>query len=177
MYAIPNVMNKVLPLLAVIDGKIDDNGALITTNISNINTAWSGIASNASDIATNAAAIAAMGFVSRANPAAVDKDTGNWTIDNGWHNWDLSTITGGGAALVLLYLQLRNTNVLASIRFRKEGITHERSISKAKLTEVNSAEIHSVIVETDAASVIEYRVDQVGTWSILQSTVKGWFKL
>jgi len=167
-------MNKVLPLLAVIDGNVADNVTSIGENQTAIGENQTAIGENVTAIEGIITVIEGMGFVSRGDPSSYDRDKDDFSIDNAWHSWDISGIIGENAALVILGIQLNNSSVLAAVQFRENGNSQSVNVRKQKLQETNKAEVHSLIVEADAAGVIEYKFDNVGTWAYLNVAVLGW---
>lgn len=174
MFANTNILKEINDKLAVIDAAIDANGVSIATNVTNINTAWSGIASNASDIATNAAAIAAKGYVARGDVETTDFTQNDITADFTWRELDLSNIVPENAVGVLLFCVLLSPTVQAQFAFRKAGYSYTENASRhyVQVTNVNTGE--HPIIPLNAERKIEYRASN-HTWTSVTIAVAGWF--
>lgn len=169
MYAIPNVMNKVLPLLAVIDAKI----ATAETAIG-VNATATGV--NATAIATNASAIAAKEFIDRGDIDSYDFVTGDFTEFYAWADLDLHAIVGEASRLVLLEITIEEPSMPWAFSLRTKGNTNDYNIQKTSLQVVNVPITQSVLVLTNADGVIQYNTHGCN-FDTLNVAVCGWFVL
>ena len=114
-------------------------------------------------------------FVDRGDPASADFAHGGLTIDTAYHGLDLSSIVPAGAKAVLLRCSLGNATAGVYIAFRENGNNNGINIDRW-VTAVASGPgmYHSFVVACDANRVIEYAVQNSGSWSI-GITVGGWW--
>lgn len=112
----------------------------------------------------------------RGDPSSVDFAVGALTVDAAWHSLDLSATVPDGAIAVALHVQITNGLAGQSVSFRRTSNSNAISISKlvAQVATVqNSADI---IVPCDASRTIEYLATNGNTFSVLNITVKGYWR-
>ena len=109
----------------------------------------------------------------RGDPAAYDYTEAGLTMDNAWHNLDVSAIVvDTDASWVLLYVVLNDPNVGDNILFRKDGnanaIAAPGLIAKVANQDI-SAEI---LVPCSTSQVIEYKAN--AALASCDIVVMGW---
>lgn len=118
-------------------------------------------------------------FVDRGDPAAVDWDEGDLTINGAWHDLDLSAIVPDGAVLVLLRVVVVTADN-GAISFRENG--NANAINVATLSshvpvmspphEQYSADL---LVAPSPNRIIEYKATAGWTVDSIDITVGGWW--
>lgn len=114
-------------------------------------------------------------FVNRGDPANVDWELGDFTIDYGWHELDLSSIVPAGVSSVLCTTVMFNTISGKHYAFRTKGNTNTNNESLINNQIASKVQAHDIIVHPDRDGKIEYFIDEDG-WIALTLTVKGWWR-
>lgn len=96
------------------------------------------------------------GFVDRGDPAAYDRQVGDFTVDSDWHDWDLSAIVPAGAKAVLLRVMMKDDLVERLIQFQKNGNTNTFNSTHIRAQVANVYIEQDLIVACDSDRVIEY---------------------
>lgn len=127
-------------------------------------------------VKTYADAISAAGmtWTDRGTASSIDRQTGDFTKDGAWYDWDISPIVGSNTALVLLNLQMVCTTANKLAQFRTNGVTGW-AVSWHATQDANIYYNCNVWVTTDSSGVFEYNFSSA-TWSTLDMTVRGWLK-
>lgn len=115
------------------------------------------------------------GFFDRGDVIALDFELGDLTVDNGWHDLDLSSIVAYGAKAVLLKLEGENSAVSGEMLIKKKGNTYYTNAGVFRLAEANLEHAEDVIVPLSSDRMVEYSVANVGVWDTLSIHVKGWW--
>lgn len=113
-------------------------------------------------------------YVDRGDPAAVDFEEGDLSIDAAWHDLDLSSLVGLGAKGVLLKTTLQSASPGDQIRYRKNGNSNEINTCGCEALRANAPRTRLGIVALDANRVIEYNADDI-SWTTLEITVRAWW--
>jgi len=119
--------------------------------------------------------LTAIGFVDRGDHGTDFNDSshgGTLTIDDAWHDLDLSAIVPAGAKAVLLYVYMHGTAAGSAFAFRKNGYTSTKTFFV--LEAANVGKYASCIVACDTNRVIEY-LGSVTTTTDAEIIVAGWF--
>jgi len=110
---------------------------------------------------------------SSGDPAAPDFTAGTLTLDNNWHDLDLSAIVPAGRNFVLLRVFLSAVSTTTkSVFFRKNGNSNAVNVSSISAY-AGQVAYADVIVPMDANRVIEY--EGVASPYALEITIGGWF--
>jgi hypothetical protein len=111
-------------------------------------------------------------LVDRGDASSADFEVGGLTIDNAWHDLDLSSIVPAGAIMVR-FAVLYNSGVDAArwMWFRKNGNSNELSKSGIR-SETWSVQHPTIDVFCDSNRVIEYLIND--SLTTLSMTVTGW---
>lgn len=113
-------------------------------------------------------------FADRGDPAAADFDENDLTLNDAWHDLDLSGIVPEGATAVCLYCSIFAGGIFNYLYLRKKGNANFVNIS-GLVTQVNGIpNDNDVIVPLDANRVIQY-FGETGFPGNLTLTVKGWW--
>jgi hypothetical protein len=114
-------------------------------------------------------------FVDRGDPSAVDFAHGALTINGAYHNLDLSSIVPAGAKAVLIRLTLANATSGVYFRMRENGNSNTfNNFGYVIPTSSGPGQSVSAVVACDTDRVIEYAIENSGSWSI-GLTVGGWW--
>lgn len=114
-------------------------------------------------------------FVDRGNPAVDDRETGDFTKDGTWRDWDLSAIVPAGAKAVLLKVFAQATVAGAAFIVRKDGNSTGATTAGLITQVANGPLMNMLTVAISEAGVIEYNASN-HTWAYLYVTVCGWWK-
>jgi len=109
----------------------------------------------------------------RGDPAAYDYTEAGLTMDNAWHNLDVSAIvTDTDASWVLLGVLLNDPNVGDNIMFRKDGNANAISMAGVIAQVANQDIFAQVLVPCSTSQVIEYRAN--AALASCDIVVMGW---
>ena len=112
-------------------------------------------------------------WTDRGDISAADFAGGDLTIDNAWHDLDLSSIVPAGATRVLLRLYVDpGTALYRVVAFRKNGNTNTANNS-GLILEADTISLTQYQVVCDSNRVIEYLVND--TLTTINITVVGWY--
>lgn len=115
------------------------------------------------------------GYVDRGDPSSPDYTSATLTLDNNWHDLDLSGIIPAGGKAALFRIIARTASVGSSIQFKMKGKTQSSTVATVYINVSNGWEWTEKIVPVDANRFIEYKISNV-SWSALTLTVAGWWK-
>lgn len=119
--------------------------------------------------------VAAGVYVDRGDPAVADNATGEFTKDDAWHNYDLSSIVPAGAKTILIRVLAATTAAGHQFALRKEGNSNAINMAQVRTQVANVVISQDLIVSCDANRVLEYFATNA-TWSTLNVTVAGWWR-
>lgn len=109
----------------------------------------------------------------RGDPAAYDYTEAGLTMDNAWHNLDVSAIVvNPDASWVLLGVLLNDPNVGDNIMFRKDGNANAISMAGVIAQVANQDVFAQVLVPCSTSQVIEYRAN--AALASCDIVVMGW---
>lgn len=114
-------------------------------------------------------------FTDRGDPSAYDIEKVSLTIDANWNDWNISSIVGAAAKLVLLRCTYNNDTLGESFGVRENGNSNAHNASMGSVVEANQYHRRDMLVMTDGSGIIEYRATNGGTWDTLSMMVRGWF--
>jgi len=115
-------------------------------------------------------------FVDRGSLDTVDYQTGDLTKDGNWHDLDVSSIVGTARRLVQVHCVCYATDAPKYVAFRTKGYTGlaNRFID---YTQYDGRSIGlETFIYTDENGIIQYRFESA-TWTVINITIRGWFKL
>ncbi len=113
------------------------------------------------------------GYVDRGDPAAVDFDQDDLTLDGNWHDLDLSAIVPFGAKAVNLHMDVSDTHRGHGLELRKNGNVNE-AVHLVCLAPINNSDSHCIsVIACDRSRRLEYRVVTSADSAII--TVNGWW--
>ncbi len=109
----------------------------------------------------------------RGDPAAFDFTEAGLTMDNAWHDLDLSAIVADpDASFVLLRVLAQDAAPGTTLHFRKNGNANAIAI-QGLVCDVASQDMEGVfLVPCDVGQVIEYRAS--AAWDSIDLAVLGW---
>jgi hypothetical protein len=111
----------------------------------------------------------------RGDPSSDDFTKADLTVDTAWHDLDLSSIvTDSNSTFAILKVEIDNTSAEKYIFFRKNGNTNQYNRNSAYTQVGNIAISFTMTVPMDSNQVIEYKIQNVGTWNAINITVIGW---
>lgn len=117
--------------------------------------------------------ISTMGYVDRGDPAAYDLEQGAMTMDNAWHDWDLSSIVPAGATAVNLVGLVQYTAAGNALFFRRNGNTNQVAMPGIFSQVANVSNYSSIIVACDASRIIEYKATV--SFTAISLVIIGWW--
>ena len=109
----------------------------------------------------------------RGDPAAYDKTEADLTMNNAWHDLDLSAIVvDTDASWILLYVVLNDPNVGDNLIFRKNGNANAIA-APGLIAQVANQDISAeILVPCDTGQVIEYKAN--AALASCDIVVMGW---
>ena len=117
------------------------------------------------------------GLIDRGDPSAYDFAKADLTLDDNWHDMDLSSIVPVGAKAVLIRTAINHTTALSGVQYRKNGNANVINVSDAITTVASSANYVTGIVACDVNRIIEYRTQNgaPAPTDIILIVISGWF--
>ena len=113
-------------------------------------------------------------FIDRGDPAAADFTTVDFTVDNAWHDLDLSGIVPANAVAVLFRVENRNNNFGVFIQIRKKSNSNLPNRFEQNIQVANVSLSDDGICPIGTNGLLEYLLIPVGFW-LISFTVKGWW--
>ena len=141
-----------------VDSVVDDGGGKTTINISG-----------------GAGIVGGDEYIDRGDPAVADFSIGDLTLNNAFHELDLSSIVPSDAAgkRVHLRVTMSNSTIGKNVIFRELGNTNTENAEHLAVEIANIYITRDWWVPMDAARKIEY-VAESGGWTVFNVTVRGW---
>lgn len=115
-------------------------------------------------------------WTDRGNVAAFDFREGDFDIDGGNHELDLSGIVGAAERLVLLRFRGNCTEVFEYCYFETTGNTNHKNISIMYCKVAGKVEAQDIWVTTNTAGKISYLYSS-NKWVTIYLTVAGYFTI
>lgn len=112
-------------------------------------------------------------FVDRGDPAVSDWDQDDLTMNNAWHDLDLSAIVPAGAIAVLLLVAFLDDTLNSYLEFRKKGNSNAMNVGVVTATVINVSHQEDILVACDSNRVIEYHATE--DLLSVYITVRGWW--
>lgn len=112
----------------------------------------------------------------RGDPAAVDFAVGALTISAAFVDLDLSAVVPAGTVAVHLHVQATNGLAGQSVTFRKNGNSNSINIAKVVCQVAAVQTAMDIVVPCDTSRIIEYLATNGNTFSVLNITVKGYWR-
>ena len=113
-------------------------------------------------------------FTDRGDPATVDFDKDDLTIDGDWHELNLSSIVPSIARAVLLEVDIEAGHIDMEVIFKKVGNTNDINHTGA-ITKTNNKDQHKTcIVQLTSTRIINYKAS-VETWTTINISIRGWW--
>jgi len=113
-------------------------------------------------------------FVNRGDPADVDFVMPFWTIDNAYHDLDLSSIIPKGTKAVLARLLIRSTYDTDWVVIRTKGQTNDFNRTRLRMQVANVFNEADIWLMPNADRLCEYKISSYGTWNEIGLTIRGW---
>ncbi len=113
-------------------------------------------------------------YVDRGDPATVDFEIGDFTINGAWHTLDLSSLVTLSARAVLLDVDFDNNSANKHITLRQNGNSNDINHFDVATKVAGQNEHANAIVSPDSARLIEYKITATG-WTALSMAVRGWW--
>ena len=114
-------------------------------------------------------------FTNRGDPNGPDFVKANFTIDNLWHDLDLSGIVGAASKLVLIRGLFTSNTAGVQFLLKTKGNVSAWNGVTVFTQRVSGCIALDMWLCTDANGYIQYYVQNTGTWSVIQLTIGGWF--
>lgn len=121
----------------------------------------------------------AMGkYIDRGDPTIVDFNKASFTLDDAWHDLDLSGIVApaGAGHLVHLIVEKMSNAGDVKIQFRKNGNVNTINMGTAYLYSTGFQVKSDVWVMMDVNRIVEYKGSLAAKWDTLYVTVRGWIE-
>jgi hypothetical protein len=113
-------------------------------------------------------------FVDRGDPAAYDFTQPDITIDEAWHDLDLSAVVPAGAIAVFFSALLNVTGVGSTLLFRPNGQANQINRSQIVIQAANVNFGQDMIVALDSGRIIEYLASG-GAFTSISIIIRGWW--
>lgn len=113
-------------------------------------------------------------FIDRGDPAVEDFVFGDFTLDDGWHELDLSGIVPAGATAVLLFTHARADATAKVFRWRKHGNVNAIASPALRTVVANLYHYCNNVVAVDADRKIDY-MGTFATFDDLRTAILGWW--
>jgi len=113
-------------------------------------------------------------FVNRGDSADVDFTMPFWIIDSAYHDLDLSTIIPINTVAVLARLLINCTFNTGYVKFRTKGQTNDYNRTRLRMQVASVMNEADIWLLPNSARLCEYYVQNVGTWSEIGLTIRGW---
>lgn len=113
------------------------------------------------------------GLVNRGDPAIIDFDAGDFTIDSAWHTLDLSAIIPVATNAVLMRCRVRCDSSNRGIYFRTDGNVNTINRSQCQVVSANDDYYYDIVVPTAGLQTIEY-LSNIAAFPVIELTVKAW---
>lgn len=114
------------------------------------------------------------GYVNRGDPGAYDFVIGNFTVDNAWHELDLSAIVPEHATAVDLFVLGANVSSAKELIFRRHDNTNRFAIDGIRTVIAGLTEYANPVISLDETRIIEYMAT-TPAWAAISLAVKGWW--
>lgn len=111
-------------------------------------------------------------YVDRSGIAAEDFDQGDLTMDNAWHDLDLSAVVPAGATVVYLRVNTYDNSATAYLLLRKNGSVGAFDARMCRTPVVDTNLENYILVGCDASRVIEYLANE--TFTAINIVILGW---
>jgi len=113
-------------------------------------------------------------YIHRGDPAAWDFMLANFTIDNAWHELDLSGIVPAKAKAVHLIVYAHNSILGQAVQFRHTSQVNEVNRAFCKTIVANLSNWFDIVQALDADRKIDYKAPP-GGWVHINVAVRGWW--
>lgn len=113
-------------------------------------------------------------YIDRGDPAIDDFTFPDFTVDNAWHDLDLSAIVPEGAKAVQFHAEVRAPIIGDTFALRKNGNVNAANINLLVIQVGDVVIAQNLASALDTNRFIEYRVINPLTQVIIL-TVKGWW--
>jgi len=112
-------------------------------------------------------------FVNRGDPDTLDFVMGDLTLDNDYHDMDVSGVVGVGIRLVWMLVSIKAAEADKDINFRTKGATNEVNRGRVRTHVAAQWQDTDVFVVTDSSGVFSYKA-VAATWQGVNICVRGW---
>ena len=113
-------------------------------------------------------------FVDRGDSVGVDFSVGDLTIDDAWHDLDLSGVIPVNAKAVILRVECNAPAVGERAKFRTKGHSREDNVSIIRTQVAGIGISYDLFIVPDINGVIEYRISTIA-YTVFEIVVGGWF--
>lgn len=113
-------------------------------------------------------------YVHRGDPNDWDFDTADFTIDDNWHELDLSAIVPENAKAVHLLVVINNSIAAKFINFRHTSQANVSNLVSCKVKVADISDWFDIVQALDSDRKIDYYVSTVG-WTFIGIVVRGWW--
>jgi len=113
-------------------------------------------------------------YVHRGNPGAWDFTILDLTVDNAWHDLDLSSIVPANAHSVNLITNISGTQIERNIKLRSKDVTGDHNLITL-WTQVSNVKLGGCFpLAVDSNRVIQYKVNHISL-DFVNLLVSGWW--
>lgn len=113
-------------------------------------------------------------YVHRGDPGAWDFLIGDFTINDAWHELDLSGIVPANTSAVHLLVTINNTGVGKLIQFRHTSQVNVNNVASCKLKVAGISDWFDIVQALDTNRKIDYYVIS-GGWTFIGIVARGWW--
>lgn len=114
-------------------------------------------------------------FITAGDPATYDFVKSDLTLNNAFHDMDLSGIAPAGAKAVIMSVRMRTATVGSYFAIKPGSNTNNFNISYAATQVANQFFYSPLTIEMDASMVLKYAAANV-TWTNVDISILGWLK-
>lgn len=113
-------------------------------------------------------------YIDRGDPVNADFATEDFTLDDAWHELDLSSLIPAGATAVALTGLFINEQVQRLAMFRLHGNSNAANVARIYTQSASLTICSDFVVALDPDRKIDYLFEGF-FWSTISLTVKGWW--
>lgn len=114
------------------------------------------------------------GYHFRGDPTAFDFTIGDLTIDNAWHDLDLSSIIPEGVRAINMITNIRGTAAQVRVAFKRGGQVNDYNMCSIWTQKINVKIGGSFPIAVDENRIMQYKIANA-TINICGLCIAGWW--
>ncbi len=111
--------------------------------------------------------------INRGDPAVKDFETVDFTIDNAWHDLNLTAIIPAMTGFLFCTVEINYNAIGRLVQFRTKGNVNRPNVSAIRSVAVNSPNVADITIPTAGNQIIQYKIEHTDFLNI-SLTVKSW---